>query len=49
MEKFIYRKNLAPFKTRLADAPDVSDRPVLLKLLAQHDAKDSPRPPRSKS
>jgi hypothetical protein len=49
MEKFIYRENLAPFKTRLADGPDESDRPVLLKLLAQQDAKDSPRPPRSKS
>jgi hypothetical protein len=49
MEKFIYRENLAPFKTRLADAPGESDRPVLLKLLAQDDAKDTPRPSRSKS
>jgi hypothetical protein len=49
VEKFIYRENLAPFKTRLADAPDESDRQVLLKRLVQQDAKDSPQPPRSKS
>jgi hypothetical protein len=47
--KFIYRENPASFKTRLADAPDESERQVLLKLLAQQDAQDSPRPPRSKS
>jgi hypothetical protein len=49
MAKFIYRENLTPFKTRLADAPDESKRQVLLKLLARQDAKNSPRPPRSKS
>ena len=49
MAKFTYRENPAPFKTSLADAPDGSGRQVLLKLLAQEDAKDSPRPPRSKS
>jgi len=49
MAKYTYRENLAPFKTRLADAPDESGRLVLLKLLVQEDAQDSPRPPRSKS
>jgi hypothetical protein len=49
MAKFINPENLAPFKARLADAPDESGRPVLLKLLAQQDAQDSPRPPRSRS
>jgi hypothetical protein len=49
MAKFTYRENLAPFKTRLADAPDESDRQVLLKPLAQQDVQDSPRPSRSKS
>jgi hypothetical protein len=48
MEKFIHRENPAPVKTRLADAPDESGRQVHLKLLARKDAKDSPRPPRSK-
>jgi hypothetical protein len=42
-------ENLAPFKTRLADAPDESDLPVLLKLLGQQDAQDPPQLPRSKS
>ena len=49
MAKFINPENLAPFKTRLADTPDASDRPVLLKLLVEQDAQDSPRQPRSKS
>jgi hypothetical protein len=49
VDKFICRENLAPFKTRLADAPAESGRQMLLKLLAQQDAEDSPRPPRSKS
>jgi hypothetical protein len=49
MAKFTHRENLAPFKTRLAEAPDESHRPVLLKLLGQEDGKNSPRPPRSKS
>jgi len=49
MAKFFNPEILAPFKARLADAPDASDRRVLLKLLAQQDAKDSSRPPRSKS
>jgi len=49
MEKFIHRENPALFKKRLADVRDESERQVLLKLLAQEDAKDSPRPPRLKS
>jgi len=49
MEKFIHRENPALFKKRLAGVRDESERQVLLKLLAQEDAKDSPRPPRLKS
>jgi hypothetical protein len=49
MEKFIHRENLALFKKRLADTGDDSERQVLLKLFAEEEAKDSPRPPRSKS
>jgi hypothetical protein len=49
MEKFIHRENLALFKKRLAEPRDESERQVLLKLLADQEAKDSPRPPRSRS
>jgi hypothetical protein len=49
MAKFINPENLAPFKARLTDAPEESDRQVLLRLLGQQDAQDSPRPPRSRS
>jgi hypothetical protein len=41
MEKFIHRENLALFKKRLAEPRDE------LTLLAEEEAKDSPRPPRS--
>jgi hypothetical protein len=49
MEKFIHRENLALFKKRLAEPRGESERQVLLKLLADEEAKDSPRPPRSRS
>jgi hypothetical protein len=45
MEKFIHRENLALFKKRLAEPRGESER----QLLADEVAKDSPRPPRSRS
>jgi hypothetical protein len=42
MEKFIHRENLALFKKRLADAHTDEDREVLLKLLADEEAKEPP-------
>jgi hypothetical protein len=49
METFIDRENLAFFKKRLAEPRDESERQVLLKLLAEEEAKDSPRPQGPKS
>jgi hypothetical protein len=47
MDKFIHRENLALFKRRLAEAPDDATRKVLLKLLAEEEAKDLPRTSKS--
>jgi hypothetical protein len=41
MEKYIHRENLTLFKKRLAEARDESERQVLLKLLAEEEAKNS--------
>jgi hypothetical protein len=49
MEKFIHRENLALFRKRLAEVRDESERQVLLKLLAEEEAKDSPPPQRRQS
>jgi hypothetical protein len=49
MEKFIHQENLALYKKRLADARDEPERQVLLRLLAEEEAKASPQPPRSTS
>ena len=44
MEKFIHRENLALFKKRLAEPHSDAEREVLLKLLADEQAKEpSPR------
>ena len=40
MEKFIYRENLALLKKRLTEAQDESQRRVLLRLLAEEEAKE---------
>jgi len=40
MERFIRRENLALFRKRLAEAPDDATRQILLRLLAEEDAKD---------
>ena len=39
MERYIHRENLALLKKRLAEAQDEATRKVLLKLLAEEEAK----------
>jgi len=43
MDKFVHRENLALFKQRLAEAHTEAERDVLLKLLAEEEARE-PRP-----
>jgi hypothetical protein len=40
MEKFIHQENLALFRRRLAEARDDATRQILLKLLAEEEAKE---------
>ena len=40
MDEFIHRENLALFKRRLAEVREESERQVLLKLLAEEEAKE---------
>ena len=40
MEKFIHRENLALYKKRLAEVHTDAEREVLLKLLADEEAKE---------
>ena len=47
MEKFIHRENLALFKKRLSEEHDAAAHKVLLKLLADEEAKDVQLPSRS--
>jgi hypothetical protein len=47
MEKFIHRENLALFKKRLAESHTDAEREILLKLLADQEAKE--RPPKNGS
>jgi hypothetical protein len=47
IDKFIHRENLALFKRRLAETTDARARQVLLKLLAEEEAKDAPPAPAS--
>jgi hypothetical protein len=42
MEKYIHRKNLALFKKRLAESHSDAERQMLLKLLAEEEAKEPP-------
>ena len=44
MEDFVHRENLIIFKRRLADAKSDIQRQLLLKLLAEEEAKGSPLP-----
>jgi hypothetical protein len=49
MDKFIHRENLALFRKRLAEAPDDATREILLKLLAEEEARGPPSGSRTKS
>lgn len=42
MERFIHRENLALLRRRLTEVQDDDARKVLLKLLAEEEAKDIP-------
>jgi len=42
MDKFIHQENLALFKKRLAEAHTDAEREVLMKLLAEEQAKEPP-------
>ncbi len=42
MEKYLHRENLALFKKRLAEPHNDAEREVLLKLLADEEAKEPP-------
>lgn len=44
MEEFIHRENLALLRRRLAEVEDEAARRVILKLLAEEEAKDKPVP-----
>jgi hypothetical protein len=44
MDKFILRENVALFRKRLAETQDDATRKVILKLLAEEEAKDSAPP-----
>ena len=44
MKRFIHRENLALLKRRLAEVQNDDARRVLLKLLAEEEAKDIPPP-----
>jgi hypothetical protein len=46
MEEFIRCENLIIFRRRLAEANSDAQRQVLLKLLANEEAKGDPRPPK---
>jgi hypothetical protein len=49
MERFIRRENLALFRRCLAEAPDDAARQILLKLLAEEEAKEPSSQPKQKS
>jgi len=42
MDEFVHRENLALFKQRLAEAHTDAERDVLLKLLAEEEAREPP-------
>jgi hypothetical protein len=48
MEKYIHRENLALLRKRLAETRDEARRKVLLKLLAEEEAKDFGPPRKQK-
>jgi hypothetical protein len=42
MDRYIHRENLALLRKRLAETPDEATRKIILKLLAEEEAKDLP-------
>ena len=42
MDKFIQRENVTLYKKRLAEPQTDSERKIILKLLADEEAKDAP-------
>jgi hypothetical protein len=44
MKKFIHEENLKLFRKRLAETTDPEKRQMLLKLLAEEEAKNDPSP-----
>jgi hypothetical protein len=49
MEKFIHDENIRLYRRLLADATDAERRSVLLKLLAEEEAKDQHPPERKQA
>jgi hypothetical protein len=47
MEMFIHLENIALFKKRLAETRDETERAVIVKLLADEEAKGAAVPPKS--
>jgi len=47
MERFINRENIALLRRKLAEAQDEAQRKVILKLLAEEEAKGAAVPPKS--
>jgi hypothetical protein len=47
MEKFVHRENIRLYRKLLVETTDAQKRQVILKLLADEEAKDE-RPPREK-
>ena len=47
MDKYIQRENVANFKKRLAESHTDAERKIILKLLADENAKDAPLSPGS--
>jgi hypothetical protein len=47
VEKFIQRENVTLYKKRLAEPQTDGERKIILKLLADEEAKDAPSSPKS--
>jgi hypothetical protein len=48
MQDFVHRKNLEHYRKLLAATPDRAERELLLRLLAEEEAKESPPRPARK-
>ena len=44
MEQFIHQENLALYRKKLAETEDEAQRKIILKLLAEEEAKDKRQP-----